>query len=111
MIITPLIFMKNIRNVSTGARESMRMWVLSKLIMKILIARAFKRKNGKAFDKILSQQEVTDALCINSMAYNIERIGDNATNIAEAAIYLIEGKNIKHWPKPDEDLLLAGSEG
>ena len=38
-------------------------------------------------------------------------IGDNATNIAEAAIYLIEGKNIKHWPKPDEDLLLAGSEG
>lgn len=32
-------------------------------------------------------------------------------NIAEAAIYLIEGKNIKHWPKPDEDLLLAGSEG
>ena len=58
-----------------------------------------------------SQQEVTDALCINSMAYNIERIGDNATNISEAAIYLIEGKNIKHWPKPDEDLLLAGSEG
>ena len=65
----------------------------------------------QCFDKILSQQEVTDALCINSMAYNIERIGDNATNIAEAAIYLIEGKNIKHWPKPDEDLLLAGSEG
>lgn len=65
----------------------------------------------QGFDKILSQQEVTDALCINSMAYNIERIGDNATNIAEAAIYLIEGKNIKHWPKPDEDLLLAGSEG
>ena len=50
MIITPLIFMKNIRNVSTGARESMRMWVLSKLIMKILIARAFKRKNGKALN-------------------------------------------------------------
>ena len=65
----------------------------------------------QCFDKILSQQEVTDALCINSMAYNIERIGDNATNIAEAAIYLIEGKNIKHRPKPDEDPLLAGSEG
>ena len=49
-------------------------------------------------------------MCIRD-SYNIERIGDNATNIAEAAIYLIEGKNIKHWPKPDEDLLLAGSEG
>lgn len=62
-------------------------------------------------DKILSQQEVTDALCINSLAYNIERIGDNATNIAEAAVYLIEGKNIKHWPKTGEDLLQVGSEG
>lgn len=44
----------------------------------------------------LSSQELTDALCISSMAYYIERIGDNATNIAEAAIYLIEGRNIKH---------------
>lgn len=46
--------------------------------------------------KAMSQQEMADALAINSMSYNIERIGDNATNIAEAAIYLIEGKNIKH---------------
>lgn len=62
-------------------------------------------------EKTLSRQEMTDALCINSMAYNIERIGDNATNIAEAAIYLIEGKNIKHWPKQDGEILRAGSEG
>lgn len=47
-------------------------------------------------NRSLTSQEMTDVLCINSMAYNIERIGDNATNIAEAAIYLIEGKNIKH---------------
>lgn len=62
-------------------------------------------------DKKLSRQEMTDALCINSMAYNIERIGDNATNIAEAAIYLIEGKNIKHQDKKQDDILRAGSEG
>lgn len=36
------------------------------------------------------------ALAINSIAYNIERIGDNATNIAEAAIYHAEGRDIKH---------------
>lgn len=47
-------------------------------------------------NRSLTSQEMTDVLCINSMAYNIERIGDNATNIAEAVIYLIEGKNIKH---------------
>ncbi|MGL5317445.1 MAG: phosphate signaling complex PhoU family protein, partial [Bacteroidales bacterium] len=34
----------------------------------------------------LSEQEMTDILVISSMAYNIERIGDHATNIAEAAV-------------------------
>lgn len=58
----------------------------------------------------LSGQQVTDALSINSMSYNIERIGDNATNIAEAAIYLMEGKNIKHTGHEDSTLQ-AGSEG
>lgn len=61
--------------------------------------------------KTLSRQQMADALNINSMAYNIERIGDNATNIAEAAIYLIEGKNIKHWDNPEDNTLEAGSEG
>jgi len=39
---------------------------------------------------------------INSISYNIERIADNATNIAEAAIYLIEGKDIRHTQKQFE---------
>lgn len=59
----------------------------------------------------LDSQQVTDALSISSMSYNIERIGDNATNIAEAAIYLMEGKNIKHTGNHDKDTLAAGSEG
>ena len=33
---------------------------------------------------------------INSMVNNIERIADQATNIAEAAIYSIEGKDVRH---------------
>lgn len=61
--------------------------------------------------KILTEQQMTDALSINSMSYNIERIGDNATNIAEAAIYLMEGKNIKHGNNKEENALQAGSEG
>ena len=59
----------------------------------------------------LDSQQITDALSINSMSYNIERIGDNATNIAEAAIYLMEGKNIKHTGNHNEETLAAGSEG
>lgn len=58
---------------------------------------------GYCQEQSLPAQEIADALCINSMAYNIERIGDNATNIAEAAIYLIEGKNIKHSNIAEED--------
>jgi len=46
--------------------------------------------------KTVEAQDILDALSLSSMSYNIERIGDNATNIAEAAIYLMEGKNAKH---------------
>lgn len=60
--------------------------------------------------KTLKEQQLTDILSLNSISYNIERIGDNATNIAEAAIYLIEGKNIKHQGKEDTDILLTDSE-
>lgn len=59
----------------------------------------------------LNGQQVTDALAINSISYNIERIGDNATNIAEAAIYLMEGINIKHSGNNENSTLQAGSEG
>ena len=47
----------------------------------------------------LSQREMQNILSINSISYNIERIADNATNIAESAIYLTEGKDIRHNPK------------
>ena len=62
-------------------------------------------------DKTLKEQQLTDILSLSSISYNIERIGDNATNIAEAAIYLMEGKNIKHQGKENTDILQAGSEG
>ncbi len=62
--------------------------------------------------RVLTAQNMTDILSVNGISYNMERIGDNATNIAEAAIYLIEGKNIKHWDNPNKDeILQAGSEG
>jgi phosphate transport system protein len=35
---------------------------------------------------------------MNGIVTNIERIAGHATNIAEAAIYSIEGKDIRHKP-------------
>lgn len=37
-------------------------------------------------------------ISMNSIVTNIERIAGHATNIAEAAIYSIEGKDIRHKP-------------
>ena len=47
-------------------------------------------------EKLLTSQDLLNITSINSISYNIERIADNATNIAEAAIYLMEGKDIRH---------------
>ncbi|MCL1942266.1 MAG: hypothetical protein FWF54_01760 [Candidatus Azobacteroides sp.] len=55
----------------------------------IKLAESFK-------ERPLSEQELTNIMSINSISYNIERIADNATNIAESAIYLTEGKDIRH---------------
>lgn len=50
-------------------------------------------------ERVISENEVGDLLQIGALSYNLERIGDNATNIAEAAIYITEGKDIKHHNK------------
>lgn len=47
-------------------------------------------------NNILTSNEISDILQIGGLAGNLERIGDNATNIAESAIYLTEGRDIKH---------------
>lgn len=54
-------------------------------------------------EKAPDTQDMVDILSTSSMSYNLERIGDNATNIAEAAIYLMEGKDIKHTGTKDPE--------
>lgn len=49
--------------------------------------------------KDLSKEDIQRMIHINAIAHNLERIGDSATNIAEAAIYLTEGKDIRHGNK------------
>lgn len=51
---------------------------------------------GLGVNRTLNESEVQDLLQIGALSYNLERIGDNATNIAEAAIYTTEGKDVKH---------------
>lgn len=46
--------------------------------------------------KSLTKEEIRSVINLNAMSYNLERVGDSATNIAEATIYLTEGKDIRH---------------
>ncbi|WP_299578377.1 phosphate signaling complex PhoU family protein [uncultured Sunxiuqinia sp.] len=64
----------------------------------------FEEINHKLLKKILAKTETAESnkhllmsiVTIKEMMSNIERIADHATNIAEAAIYSIEGKDIRH---------------
>lgn len=57
-----------------------------------MLKKAVKKSTGSDEEKKL----LMSFLNINGVVTNIERIADHATNIAEAAIYSIEGKDVRH---------------
>ncbi len=61
-------------------------------INKKMLKKAIKKSSGSTENKELLMSFIN----LNGMITNIERIADHATNIAEAAIYSIEGKDIRH---------------
>ena len=64
----------------------------------------FDEMNSKILKKIIAETETAESnkhllmsiIAIKGMMSDIERIADHATNIAEAAIYSIDGKDIRH---------------
>ncbi len=64
----------------------------------------FDEINSKLLKKIISGTDTAESnkhllmsiINIKEMMSNIERIADHATNIAEASIYSLEGKDIRH---------------
>lgn len=59
---------------------------------KKMLKKAIKKSTSSNDEK----QLLLSFINMNSMVSTIERIADQATNIAEAAIYSIEGKDIRH---------------
>ncbi|MDN4753390.1 PhoU domain-containing protein [Porphyromonadaceae bacterium W3.11] len=53
-------------------------------------------------DRDLRTEDVKELIGIECIAHNLERCGDNATNIAESTIYLIKGRDVRH-AKPDSN--------
>lgn len=60
-----------------------------------MLRKAIKKSSTSGDDK----EMLTNFMNMNGMVTNIERIADHATNIAEAAIYSIEGKDVRHAKK------------
>ena len=64
-------------------------------INKKMLKKAIKKSSGSDENKQLLMSFIN----LNGVVANIERIADHATNIAEAAIYSIDGKDIRHAKK------------
>lgn len=65
-----------------------------------LLTKIINKANLKDKTKNLFYEFIT----MNNIINNIERIGDNASNIAEASIYFLEGKDIRHHNEEIEGL-------
>lgn len=68
--------------------------------MQSTILRRMVRKNSPTGEE---PTEIFNLLNFNSILGNIERVADNATNIAEAAIYYQQGVDLRHQELPEED--------
>lgn len=78
-------------------------WVIKNDVMidelsRNLIKKGFRKI--KDFDE--KKKVIASFMSIREMIDNIERIADQACNIAEAAVYFIEGKDLRHMPLLDE---------
>lgn len=59
--------------------------------------RKMERKLAEGFQgKVTGYQMLINIVNLNNIAYYIERIGDKAVDMAESAIFLLEGKDVRH---------------
>lgn len=61
------------------------------------LERKIDRRLAEDFqNEVQSMQSLVNIMNLNSITYYLERIGDKAVDIAESAVYVIEGRDIRH---------------
>lgn len=61
------------------------------------LEKKIERKLAENFQhEVQSAKSLVNIMNLNSISYFLERIGDKAVDIAESAVYVIEGRDIRH---------------
>ncbi len=104
-LLKPLIDIPRMAEIARGMiRDSLDAFVYAKPEQaRQVIARddevdKINRQLHRELTSFMVEDPATITRCLNlmSVAHNLERIGDHATNIAEEIVYLYEGRDIRH---------------
>lgn len=104
-LLKPLIDIPRMADISRGMiRDTLDAFVYAKPgIARQAIARddevdKINQQLHRELTSFMIEDPHTITRCLNlmSVAHNLERIGDHATNIAEEVVYLYEGRDIRH---------------
>ena len=104
-LLKPLIDIPRMADIARGMiRESLDAFVYAKPdVARQAIARDdqvdnLNRQLHRELTSFMIEDPHTITRCLNlmSVAHNLERIGDHATNVAEDVVYLYEGRDIRH---------------
>ncbi len=86
-----------------GDREYAIWTIKNDEIVDEMQSKILKRMVRKNSPKSSEPTEIFNLLNFNSILSNIERVADQATNIAETSIYYLQGIDLRHKELPEED--------
>ena len=103
MLMLSISMVKNSLIAFTNGDKELAIWTIrNESVANEMNHKMLKKAIGKGKLGEEKKSVLLSFITIKEMVSNIERIADHAANIAEAAIYSFEGKDIRHQRKEDD---------